>query len=53
MPPDDERRLHERYRAWLPARIGGESVEMQLAIGHDMSQGGALLVTRTELAVGD
>ena len=26
---------------------------MQLAIGHDMSQGGALLVTRTELAVGD
>lgn len=53
MPPDDERRLHERYRAWLPAQIGGESVEMQLAIGHDMSQGGALLVTRTELAVGD
>ena len=52
MASDDERRLHERYRAWLPAQIGGESVEMQLAIGHDMSQGGALLVTRTELEVG-
>ena len=52
MPSDDERRLHERYRAWLPAQIGGESVEMQLAIGHDMSQGGALLVTRSELEIG-
>jgi len=52
MPSDDERRLHARYRTWLPAQIGGESVELQLAIGHDMSQGGALLVTRRELEIG-
>ena len=52
MASDDEHRLHERYRAWLPAQIGGESAEMQLAVGHDLSQGGALLVTRSALEVG-
>jgi hypothetical protein len=52
----DNRREHARYRLWLPARIGGaepdESTPTTLAIGHDMSQGGSLLVTNVELRVG-
>jgi hypothetical protein len=52
MGRSDERRTHARYRTWLPAQIAGEAVEVQLAIGHDMSQKGALLVTREELAKG-
>jgi hypothetical protein len=47
----EERRLHDRYRLWLPARIeGGDRV--QLGVGHDMSQKGLLLVTNVELSVG-
>jgi hypothetical protein len=48
---DDDRRHHRRFRLWLPARIEGE--ESQLAVGHDMSQTGSLLVTSAVLAVGD
>lgn len=48
----DERREHDRYRLWLPARIEGEGTKPHLAVGHDMSQGGFLLVTDTEVAVG-
>ncbi len=47
-----ERRLHHRFKTWLPAQIEGEEVSMQLAIGHDMSQKGALIVTRDELEIG-
>jgi hypothetical protein len=50
--PKEERRQHDRYRLWLPARIEGQGDEPQLAVGHDMSQGGSLLVTDTELEVG-
>jgi PilZ domain len=48
----DERRVHERFKTRLPATIAGEAVELQLAIGHDMSQKGARIVTREELTVG-
>lgn len=47
-----ERRLHDRYRLWLPARIAGADDRVQLAVGHDMSQKGSLLVTDVELQVG-
>ena len=47
-----ERRLHDRYRLWLPARIEGADDKLQLAVGHDMSQKGSLLVTDVELSVG-
>jgi len=47
-----ERRHHNRYRLWLPARIEGAGKESRLAIGHDMSQKGSLLVTDRELPVG-
>lgn len=48
----DERREHDRYRLWLPARIEGKGTTPHLAVGHDMSQGGSLLVTDTKLEVG-
>jgi hypothetical protein len=48
-----ERRHHPRFKLWLPARIEGGSDDSQLAIGHDMSQVGALLVTSDALSVGD
>lgn len=48
----EERREHDRYRLWLPARIEGDGNKPHLAVGHDMSQGGSLLVTDTELEVG-
>jgi hypothetical protein len=48
----DERRLHTRFRLWLPTRIEGGEGEARLAIGHDISQKGSLLVTRDELPVG-
>ncbi len=48
----DERRVHDRYRLWLPARIEGGGAKPHLAVGHDMSQGGSLLVTDTALEVG-
>ena len=48
----DERREHDRYRLWLPARIEGGGEAPHLAVGHDMSSGGSLLVTDTELAIG-
>lgn len=49
----DERRLHDRYRLWLPARIeGGGNTDTTLAVGHDMSQGGSLFVTNAKLEVG-
>ncbi len=51
---NEERRLHDRYRLWLPARLeGGSRDTPTLAIGHDMSQGGSLMVTNAELAVGE
>jgi hypothetical protein len=46
---EDDRRQHRRYRLWVPARIEGESDADdggQLAIGHDISQKGSLMVTR-------
>lgn len=48
-----ERRHHRRFRLWLPARIKGGAEDSQLAIGHDMSQVGALLVTSEALSIGD
>jgi hypothetical protein len=48
-----ERRHHNRYRLWLPARIEGAGEAIRLAIGHDMSQKGSLLVTNQKLDVGD
>jgi PilZ domain len=48
---EDERRVHSRYRLWLPARIE-DGEEPHLAVGHDMSQKGSLLVTNRELEVG-
>jgi len=50
---DDDRRHHARFRLWLPTQIEGAGEEMQLAIGHDVSQGGVLLVTSEALSVGD
>ncbi|MBW2459694.1 MAG: PilZ domain-containing protein [Deltaproteobacteria bacterium] len=47
-----ERRHHNRYRLWLPARIEGAGKESRLAIGHDLSQKGSLLVTDCQLEVG-
>lgn len=46
-----DRRNHPRFRLWLPARLeaGGD---VRLAVGHDMSQGGSLLVTSRALDVG-
>jgi hypothetical protein len=49
---DEERRHHPRYRLWLPTRIEGRDHEARLAIGHDISQTGSLLVTNAELEVG-
>ena len=49
---DKERRAHPRYRLWLPARIEGDEHDSRLAIGHDMSQSGSLLVTRQQLQTG-
>lgn len=48
----DERRAHARYRLWLPARIEGEQGPTRVAVGHDVSQGGTMLVTRGELTPG-
>jgi hypothetical protein len=48
----DDRRLHDRYRLWIPARIEGEGEPTRLAVGHDMSQKGSLMVTNVELEVG-
>jgi hypothetical protein len=50
---DNERRAHHRYRLWIPARIEGEDRPSRLAVGHDMSQKGSLLVTRSKLAAGE
>lgn len=47
----DNRRMHDRFRLWLPARIEGGD-ETRLAVGHDMSQKGSLLVTHGALEVG-
>lgn len=51
--PRAERRHYRRFRLWLPARIQGGTADSQLAIGHDMSEIGALLVTAEALSVGD
>ncbi len=45
-----ERRRHERLTEWLPVRL--ESGEAGLAVTHNVSETGALLVTAQELAVG-
>jgi len=49
---DNERRAHPRYRLWLPARIEGNDQPTRLAVGHDMSQKGSLLVTRKRVEAG-
>ena len=49
----EDRRNHARFRLWLPARIEGAGEDSQLAVGHDLSRGGALLVTSSELEVGE
>jgi hypothetical protein len=48
-----ERRAHPRYRLWVPARLEGDEQPSRLAVGHDMSQKGSLLVTMVELSPGD
>jgi hypothetical protein len=48
----DDRRHHDRYRLWLPARLEGSEVAGRLAVGHNISQTGSLLVTSGKLAVG-
>jgi hypothetical protein len=50
---DNERRAHHRFRLWIPARIEGEDRPSRLAVGHDMSQKGSLLVTRSKLHAGE
>jgi hypothetical protein len=45
-----ERRRTERLAEWLPVRL--ESAEAGLAVTHNVSETGALLVTAQELAVG-
>ena len=50
---DKERRAHHRFRLWIPARIEGEDRPSRLAVGHDMSQKGSLLVTRSKLRAGE
>jgi hypothetical protein len=52
LKPQD-RRIHSRYKLWIPARLEGESGPVRLAVGHDISQGGALLVTSGQPAPGD
>jgi len=49
----NERRAHQRYRLWIPARIEGEDRPSRLAVGHDMSQKGSLMVTRSKLLAGE
>jgi PilZ domain-containing protein len=46
-----ERRHHDRYRLWLPARLEGAAE--RLAVGHDMSQKGSRLVTNGKLDIGE
>ncbi len=46
MSSGDERRVHRRYKLWVPARIEGSAGGSQLAIGHDISEKGSLMVTR-------
>src|SRR5687768_14373483 len=51
--PQEDRRVHNRYRLWLPARIEqGSPDEPHLAVGHDMSQKGSLMVTNAAIAIG-
>jgi hypothetical protein len=45
-----ERRRHERLTEWLPVRL--ESGEAGLAVTHNVSETGALLVTAQELTLG-
>jgi hypothetical protein len=45
-----ERRRHERLTEWLPVRL--ESAEAGLAVTHNVSETGALLVTAQALTVG-
>ncbi len=45
-----ERRRHERVTEWLPVRL--ESGEAGLAVTHNVSETGALLVTAQELTLG-
>ncbi len=50
----DERRIHHRYKLWVPARIEGvDAPRSRLAVGHDMSQTGSLMVTSDERKVGE
>ncbi|MBI4699631.1 MAG: PilZ domain-containing protein [Deltaproteobacteria bacterium] len=47
-----DKRRYQRFRLWLPARLEGEGGQTRLAVGHDMSQKGSLLVTSGQLEVG-
>jgi hypothetical protein len=44
----DDRRRHRRFKMWVPARIEGRAASSQLAIGHDVSMKGLLLVTTAD-----
>ncbi len=49
-----ERRIHHRYKLWVPTRIeGADAPRSRLAVGHDMSQTGSLMVTSDERKVGE
>lgn len=54
-PPDDsrERRVDERHFACFPAHIQRTGGSTRMALIHDLSVSGALLLTRQRLAVGD
>ncbi|MCC6216191.1 MAG: PilZ domain-containing protein [Polyangiaceae bacterium] len=45
-----DRREHERLRAWIPVTVQGE--RGGIAVTHDASRGGLLLVTAERLADG-
>ncbi len=53
MDDEKDRRIYHRYKLWIPARLEGETGPTQLAVGHDMSQKGSLLVTSKQLQVGE
>ena len=44
--------MHDRFRLWLPAQIDGVGEETLLAIGHDMSQKGSMMVVGEAIDVG-
>jgi hypothetical protein len=45
-----ERRVHQRYDLWLPVRVDG--IDAGIAVTHNASQNGLLIVTATEAEAG-